>query len=790
MKNVNHLLFITLLASSWAALAQQEEERGSVLTTLLAAISAPQTYAVTTDFNPGGHLSPATQNMEQGQRARFGITTNPGYELADISGCNGELLEGDYVTAPIEGSCQVSATFLPKQDFIAISTLHNEGGDVRPDEVAVSPGETFTFDVTTQSGFSVESASGCGGTYSSGEYTTGPINESCDVRVNFAVSEYQVTSRVIGNGSVSPGTESVIHGNRAEFTVAPGDGYYTDSVTGCGGQLDGNRYVTDYLTGDCEVTAEFTENAPGSVVVYSDLGNGSDVNEGRWLYVGVENISTRIEFSGLDAFGEVERIDDFSAWLKMPWVEDDAEFDVELTSENFSETVKVNVRDHVREPFWVFARHKEPFFRMMNPDFASFLSDYYVTDLNADGRDDLVLGGPSWDSGDNYGGWSGEFTEFEVYLNTEQGFVLAPNAVLGDQPLPEMVHFIRFLHADFTGNRFTDLLLYGTGLDTEEGTGDRAHLITRNAQYQYSLADDKLNFDTPGFYHSGGAGDIDGDGDVDIVLTQSWFHDGIPSDEIIVALENDGEGNFTKNNDVVPAGLKSGDNGFLFFKTLLSDYNGSGCDDLLLTAKEWFHASIVSANYCEGQFTDPGSPYPQVSDAVIPLPGVEDFGMPNALVERYLNDDEHVDLIVARSDDYVGNYLQVLLGHGDGSFTDATDDYVLAQSPQSEGNDPAWNQMKTVDFDNDGKLDIMLTTGNPLDRPQAWDMLWRGTANGFTLVDTEFENVDGALIVMDANNDGHDDIVVRKVVNFGRENQTIEYYLLENISEIAKPERP
>lgn len=313
MKNVNRLLFITLLASSSAAVAQQEEERSSVLTTLLAAISAPQTYAVTTDFNPGGHLSPATQNVEQGQRARFGITTNPGYELADISGCNGELLEGDYVTAPIEGSCQVSATFLPKQDFIAISTLHNEGGDVRPDEVAVSPGDSFTFDVTTQSGFSVESASGCGGTYSSGEYTTGPINESCDVRVNFAVSEYQVTSRVIGNGSVSPGTASVIHGNRAEFTVAPGDGYYTDSVTGCGGQLDGNRYVTDYLTGDCEVTAEFTENAPGKVVVYSDLGNGSDVNEGRWLYVGVENISTRIEFSGLDAFGEVERIDDFSA---------------------------------------------------------------------------------------------------------------------------------------------------------------------------------------------------------------------------------------------------------------------------------------------------------------------------------------------------------------------------------------------------------------------------------------------------------------------------------------------
>ena len=69
---------------------------------------------------------------------------------------------------------------------------------------------------------------------------------------------YTVTPSAGANGSISPNTpQTVNQGATASFTVTPTTGYAISSVTGCGGNLTGNTYVTAAITGNCTVTASF-----------------------------------------------------------------------------------------------------------------------------------------------------------------------------------------------------------------------------------------------------------------------------------------------------------------------------------------------------------------------------------------------------------------------------------------------------------------------------------------------------------------------------------------------------
>jgi hypothetical protein len=45
------------------------------------------------------------------------------------------------------------------------------------------------------------------------------------------------------------------------FVVTPDEGYSIDTVTGCGGTLDGNSYTTGGITTACTVSASFTLNS-------------------------------------------------------------------------------------------------------------------------------------------------------------------------------------------------------------------------------------------------------------------------------------------------------------------------------------------------------------------------------------------------------------------------------------------------------------------------------------------------------------------------------------------------
>ena len=74
-------------------------------------------------------------------------------------------------------------------------------------------------------------------------------------------------------GSISPSEVPVPEGANTAFTVTPAPGYGIESVNGCGGAFDGDVYRTAAITGQCAVTASFTQNT--HEVLASHVGSGT-----------------------------------------------------------------------------------------------------------------------------------------------------------------------------------------------------------------------------------------------------------------------------------------------------------------------------------------------------------------------------------------------------------------------------------------------------------------------------------------------------------------------------------
>src|SRR5690606_23643853 len=111
-----------------------------------------------------------------------------------------------------------------------------------------------------------------------GTWTAPNITADCAITATFAINAYTVTATAIGNGTVTPASQSVDHGDTATFTVTPDAGHHVDTIGGTcpAGTLTGSSYQTGAITGDCSVTVAFAPDAPAVYVVTANAtGNGT-----------------------------------------------------------------------------------------------------------------------------------------------------------------------------------------------------------------------------------------------------------------------------------------------------------------------------------------------------------------------------------------------------------------------------------------------------------------------------------------------------------------------------------
>jgi hypothetical protein len=130
-----------------------------------------------------------------------------------------------YTFSNVTANHTISATFA--QNTYTVTPSAGANGSISPSTAqTVNYNATASFTVTPNSGYSVVSVTGCGGTLSGSTYTTGPITGNCTVAASFAATTYTITATAGTGGSISPsGAVTVSQGANQTFTITPDTGY-------------------------------------------------------------------------------------------------------------------------------------------------------------------------------------------------------------------------------------------------------------------------------------------------------------------------------------------------------------------------------------------------------------------------------------------------------------------------------------------------------------------------------------------------------------------------------------
>jgi uncharacterized repeat protein (TIGR01451 family)/fimbrial isopeptide formation D2 family protein len=213
-------------------------------------------HTVSATAGAGGSISPPSQSVIDGNTTSLSVTPDTGYAIGSVSGCNGSLAGSTYTTGAITGACTVTASF--SANTYTVTASAGKGGSITPPSQSVVENATTSFTVTPNSGYSIASVAGCGGSLSGNTFTTAAITGACAVSATFSANTYTVTASAGSGGSITPPSQSVAENATTSFTVTPNSGYSIASVSGCGGSLAGSTFTTSAITGACSVTASFS----------------------------------------------------------------------------------------------------------------------------------------------------------------------------------------------------------------------------------------------------------------------------------------------------------------------------------------------------------------------------------------------------------------------------------------------------------------------------------------------------------------------------------------------------
>ena len=131
---------------------------------------------------------------------------------------------------------------------------------------------------------------------------------------------------------------------------------------------------------------------------------------------------------------------------------------------------------------------------------------------------------------------------------------------------------------DLDGDGFDDVLMVSTGIDRQPYTGDPV-VVAYLGINSYSLTTVDSN---PSYRHAGSLGDIDGDGDLDIIAIDNLqFQNGNGMEEILW-YENNGKGIWLEKKTNIPNILLQNT-----YQIELYDLNNDGILDLIGGTSEW-----------------------------------------------------------------------------------------------------------------------------------------------------------------------------------------------------------
>ena len=286
----------------------------------------------------------------------------------------------------------------------------------------------------------------------------------------------------------------------------------------------------------------------------------------------------------------------------------------------------------------------------------------------------------------------GEMPGPTLFLGTTEGqYILSSHLFIDNRDLPGQSLSGQNLVADFNNDGVLDLFIADNGVGTHKGMRDSYFLSQDDGTWIESSNTHLSKSNYMIFDHGGAVGDIDNDGDIDIVLTElknqitCWINDGF------------GKMKYRVCGNVHAFGIE------------LGDMDGDGDLDLVHAGHEGGPSTNTGIVFNDGK----GNFHKRVG-----LPMITKWTTIPEVALWDLDKDGDLDITISRSGHlYVGVAVQILENIGDNKFNstlhillEAPSDYV----PTHEGNE--WNNfIKNFlfgDFDKDGKEDVLLVAAH------------------------------------------------------------------------------
>lgn len=323
--------------------------------------------------------------------------------------------------------------------------------------------------------------------------------------------------------------------------------------------------------------------------------------------------------------------------------------------------------------------------RREKSDDNKFVVAHSFGDFNGDGHTDVIMAPGLFKSLDKQ--------PLEILLNDGRGnFSFDQTLIQGSRD--GGLHPRKIVISDFNGDGKDDVLIADHGFDAPPFPG--AAPIYLLSSDQGLVPSDNLQ-SIVGFHHSVAAGDIDNDGDQDAFFTrdhsgQSFF------------LINDGQGNMTHNNALVPSETFNRN----YYTSELVDVDKDGHLDLLLAGHE--NEGVDTVIYWGSE----GAGFSNGLKTVMPkAPSGHQIVVDIDVAD--LNGDGANDIIYNRVGsgpefDFYGKggaYLQILFGKptDQRSFVDVS--HAAINNQQVAQNIETWAEwIRLADKNNDGHLDI------------------------------------------------------------------------------------
>lgn len=335
--------------------------------------------------------------------------------------------------------------------------------------------------------------------------------------------------------------------------------------------------------------------------------------------------------------------------------------------------------------------------------------DAVVLDYNGDGYMDLIHSGTDFKK--SFAGIEDRNT-IQFFRGDSIGYLSLDEK--NSSKFVGMIHGFKGVVNDFNGDGLPDVLFAGTGIhgnqdnpNPNDGTFNREYPVMILNGENDNFTEIRFTELSQNYDHSVASGDIDNDGDVDIIFVKSKFallpgptgnYENLDFGNILI---NDGNANFTIKK--IPA------NPYYFRSKItieLFDIDNDGYLDLFLSGTDDKEYTGVFGQSPSVVLFGNGKDF---NNRLLELPTVDDFKRGYDFNFYDYDNDGYTDVILYRVSthenfDYEGYYVQVLKNNFNKEFIDVTSDVISDNYNLGSTGYPDF--IMTSDLDSDGIVEM------------------------------------------------------------------------------------